>query len=144
MEYYENIHCVEGDFMGDINLYKPEFNLERDTFLGTKEVKTKKLFYLSKMAQDEQWNYSGENENKILYNYLCYTKEEKKWKKCHKRRKYDNGKGGVIMNDVMKGLLIVLVIIYVISPIDFVPGPVDDFIVILLGLASQKKIENKQ
>ena len=56
--------------MGDINLYKPEFNLERDTFLGTKEVKTKKLFYLSKMAQDEQWNYSGENENKILYNYL--------------------------------------------------------------------------
>ena len=52
--------------MGDINLYKPEFNLERDTFLGTKEVKTKKLFYLSKMAQDEQWNYSGENENKIL------------------------------------------------------------------------------
>ncbi|EWM54003.1 hypothetical protein [Ruminococcus flavefaciens] len=48
------------------------------------------------------------------------------------------------MNDVMKGMLIVLVIIYVISPIDFVPGPVDDFIVILLGLASQKKIENKQ
>ena len=47
------------------------------------------------------------------------------------------------MNDVMKGMLIVLVIIYVISPIDFVPGPVDDFIVILLGLASQKKIENK-
>lgn len=48
------------------------------------------------------------------------------------------------MNDVMKGMLIVLVIIYVISPIDFVTGPVDDFIVILLGLASQKKIENKQ
>ncbi|MCI6580804.1 MAG: hypothetical protein MSH15_02230 [Oscillospiraceae bacterium] len=48
------------------------------------------------------------------------------------------------MNDVMKGMLIVLIIIYVISPIDFVPGPVDDFIVILLGLASQKKIENKQ
>ncbi len=48
------------------------------------------------------------------------------------------------MNDVMKGMLIVLVIIYVISPIDFVPGPVDDFIVILLGLASQKKLENKQ
>lgn len=48
------------------------------------------------------------------------------------------------MNYVMKGMLIVLVIIYVISPVDFVPGPVDDFIVILLGLASQKKLENKQ
>lgn len=48
------------------------------------------------------------------------------------------------MNAVMKGMLIVLVIIYVISPIDFVPGPIDDFIIILIGLASQKKLENKQ
>lgn len=48
------------------------------------------------------------------------------------------------MNDVMKGMLIILVVIYVISPIDFVPGPVDDLIVILLGLANQKKLENKQ
>ncbi len=48
------------------------------------------------------------------------------------------------MNDVMKGMLIILVIIYVISPIDFVPGPVDDIIVILLGIASQKKIENNE
>ena len=55
-----------------------------------------------------------------------------------------NTRGGIIMNDVMKGMLIILVVIYVISPIDFVPGPVDDFIVILLGLASQKKLQNKQ
>lgn len=48
------------------------------------------------------------------------------------------------MNDVMKGMLIILVVIYVISPIDFVPGPVDDLIVILLGLANQKKLENRQ
>ncbi|MBR4628374.1 MAG: hypothetical protein IKO47_11905 [Ruminococcus sp.] len=48
------------------------------------------------------------------------------------------------MNDVMKGMLIILVIIYVISPIDFVPGPVDDIIVILLGIASQKEIENNE
>lgn len=48
------------------------------------------------------------------------------------------------MNDVMKGMLIILVIIYVISPIDFVPGPVDDIIVILLGIACQKKIENNE
>ena len=44
------------------------------------------------------------------------------------------------MNGVMKGMLIMLVIIYVISPVDFVPGPVDDIIVILLGLAAQKRI----
>lgn len=48
------------------------------------------------------------------------------------------------MNDVMKGMLIVLVIIYVISPVDFVPGPVDDLIVILLGIAGQKKLESNQ
>lgn len=48
------------------------------------------------------------------------------------------------MNDVMKGMLIILVVIYVISPIDFVPGPVDDLIVILLELANQKKLENRQ
>ena len=44
------------------------------------------------------------------------------------------------MNGVMKGMLIMLVIIYVISPVDFVPGPVDDIIVVLLGLAAQKRI----
>ena len=44
------------------------------------------------------------------------------------------------MNGVMKGMLIMLVIIYVISPVDFVPGLVDDIIVVLLGLAAQKRI----
>ena len=48
------------------------------------------------------------------------------------------------MNDVMKGMLIVLVILYVISPVYFAPGPVDDFIVILLGIAGQKKLESNQ
>ena len=44
------------------------------------------------------------------------------------------------MDGVMKGMLIVLVILYVVSPIDFYPGPVDDILVALLGLAAQKKI----
>lgn len=44
------------------------------------------------------------------------------------------------MNDVMKGIMIALIILYVISPIDFVPGPVDDFIIVLLGIASRKQI----
>ena len=43
------------------------------------------------------------------------------------------------MNDIMKGMLIVLVILYVVSPIDFIPGmPVDDLLIILLGIAVQK------
>lgn len=44
------------------------------------------------------------------------------------------------MDGVMKGMLIILVILYVVSPIDLMPGPVDDVIMILLGLAAQKRI----
>ena len=44
------------------------------------------------------------------------------------------------MDGVMKGMLIVLVILYFISPLDAAPGPIDDVIVILLGIAAQKRI----
>lgn len=44
------------------------------------------------------------------------------------------------MNDLMKGLVIMAVLMYIVSPIDVVPGPVDDIIVLLLGLASRKKL----
>lgn len=44
------------------------------------------------------------------------------------------------MNGVTKGMLIVLAILYVISPIDALPGPIDDIIVVLLSIAAQKKI----
>jgi len=43
------------------------------------------------------------------------------------------------MSDIGKGMLIILVILYIVSPIDFAPGPVDDAIVLLLGLAAAKK-----
>lgn len=43
------------------------------------------------------------------------------------------------MNGIIKGMLIILVILYVISPLDAVPGPVDDIIVALLGIALQRK-----
>lgn len=42
------------------------------------------------------------------------------------------------MSDAQKGMLIVLVILYIISPIDFAPGQVDDAIVLLLGLAAAR------
>ena len=44
------------------------------------------------------------------------------------------------MNNTMKGMLLVLVILYVFSPLDLCPGPVDDLIVILLGVASRKRL----
>lgn len=44
------------------------------------------------------------------------------------------------MNGVAKGMLLVLMILYVVSPIDLCPGPIDDIIVILLGIAAQKGI----
>ena len=45
------------------------------------------------------------------------------------------------MNAVVKGMLSALVIVYIVSPIDIMPGcPIDDIIVLMLGLASQKKI----
>ena len=43
------------------------------------------------------------------------------------------------MSDIGKGMLIILVILYIVSPIDFTPGPVDDAIVLLFGLAAAKK-----
>lgn len=42
------------------------------------------------------------------------------------------------MNGIAKGMLIVLVILYIISPIDFVPGPIDDILLLLFAVASSK------
>ena len=44
------------------------------------------------------------------------------------------------MNDLMKTLILVVVLVYVISPIDAVPGPIDDVIVALLGMAARKHL----
>ena len=43
------------------------------------------------------------------------------------------------MNGIFKFMLIVLTIIYVVSPVDLCPGPVDDFLVILFGMAANKQ-----
>ena len=42
------------------------------------------------------------------------------------------------MNGVMKGMILVLMILYIVSPIDACPGPIDDSIVLLIGLAATK------
>ncbi len=42
------------------------------------------------------------------------------------------------MNRFMKGILFVLLIAYVVSPVDFVPGPVDDILAIVLYYAANR------
>ncbi|MGN0344336.1 MAG: hypothetical protein ACI4EC_05165 [Lachnospiraceae bacterium] len=42
------------------------------------------------------------------------------------------------MSGVVKGMIIVLIILYIVSPVDLCPGPIDDVIVLLLGLAVQR------
>ena len=43
------------------------------------------------------------------------------------------------MNDAMKGMLLVLMILYVVSPIDACPGLLlDDLLVVLIGMAARK------
>lgn len=40
------------------------------------------------------------------------------------------------MSDFLKGVIVtLLVVLYVVSP-DFFPGPIDDFLVIILGIMS--------
>lgn len=43
------------------------------------------------------------------------------------------------MNNIAKGMITVLIILYIISPIDACPGPIDDLIILLIGLAARKR-----
>lgn len=42
--------------------YQPEYNLLLDAYLGSREVLQKKLLFLSKMAQEEKWDYKGTSD----------------------------------------------------------------------------------
>lgn len=44
------------------------------------------------------------------------------------------------MNRLTKVLILVAMMIYVVSPIDACPGPIDDLIVVLLSMAAQRKM----
>ena len=45
------------------------------------------------------------------------------------------------MNDIIKGMILVLMILYVVSPIDACPGPIDDLLVMIIGVAAQKGLD---
>lgn len=42
------------------------------------------------------------------------------------------------MNDVTKGMFLILLIIYILSPVDLCPGPVDDLIMLLITLGGNR------
>ena len=44
------------------------------------------------------------------------------------------------MNEKMKGWLLILMFLYIISPMDLLSGPIDDLIVLLAGIAAQKNL----
>ena len=45
------------------------------------------------------------------------------------------------INKVIKVAILVLVIVYIVSPIDACPGPIDDVIVSLIGLSLGKRVD---
>ena len=47
------------------------------------------------------------------------------------------------MNGVVKGMLFVLLIVYMVSPVDLCPGPVDDLIMLLLYAAGSKALPSE-
>lgn len=48
------------------------------------------------------------------------------------------------MNNTLKGLLVGLVLLYVVSPLDIAPGPIDDLLVTLLGYVGTRAIESRR
>ena len=45
------------------------------------------------------------------------------------------------MGDFGKGVFVILMVLYIISPVDACPGPIDDLIVLLIGLAASRRID---
>ncbi len=45
------------------------------------------------------------------------------------------------MSGFMKGVIFMLTVLYVISPIDACPGPIDDILVIMFSMAARKKLD---
>ena len=61
--------------MDGMDSYRPELLLLSDAYMGSPENFAKKLQFLARFAQPEQWSYTsaGTEQNQILKNYLFYT-----------------------------------------------------------------------
>ena len=45
------------------------------------------------------------------------------------------------MSGVTKGMILVMMFLYIVSPIDLCPGPIDDLIVLMAGIVAQRKLK---
>ena len=54
--------------------------------------------------------------------------------------KLDLRKETRFMNGITKGMILVLMFLYIVSPIDLCPGPIDDLIVLMAGIAAQQDL----
>lgn len=46
------------------------------------------------------------------------------------------------MQGITKVIVLIAVIVYIVSPVDLVPGPIDDIIVLLLTVAANKRLKH--
>ena len=46
------------------------------------------------------------------------------------------------MDDFMRAAILIFMVLYLVSPIDACPGPIDDAVVILIGMALRKQLAN--
>ena len=44
------------------------------------------------------------------------------------------------MDDFMRAAILIFMVLYLVSPIDACPGPIDDAVVILAGMAIRKQL----
>ena len=47
------------------------------------------------------------------------------------------------MNDAIKGIILLAIVIYIVSPVDCFPGPIDDLIVLAIGVAGTKALASR-
>ena len=45
-------------------------------------------------------------------------------------------------DDILRVFVLVFVILYVLSPIDGCPGPIDDLIVVIMGFVARRSLKN--
>lgn len=48
------------------------------------------------------------------------------------------------MDGVFKGMLVILLLIYVLSPVDLCPGPIDDIILVLCAIGGRAITANDE
>ncbi len=62
----------------------------------------------------------------------------------YKEKQTNNQKGVLMKKSTLRSLFLIAAIIYIISPLDATPGPIDDFLVLLLSLVARNGLLEKE